>query len=346
MADDEVLRLAIVGAGPHALSLLCRLIEDEPDLLDEGTRAKMAAKAGSKARPHTRVRKLLAGKRGGAAERLRGVRVIDMHGRWLAQWESDFAALEIAHCRSHADLHPCPCDFQSLRVWAEMHKRSAEMWHMQYIDREACRRQGYAGPYVLPGSTLFIDFCRAMVDRYRLGSVVRQGTVESIVAVEADGTTTTAAAAEPAGESDASAVPAASGRVFSLTLADGSTLRARRVVCAMGPGPAFAGMRAHLPWWCDELRASVADAGRRAHVLSARLSHSSQLTHMLGASGSLKHGLGGRSVLIVGGGQTAGHLSLLGLNHGCAKVSLVARRRIVRKPFDVGLELVMISPPN
>ena len=55
------------------------------------------------------------------------------------RWERDFAALGIAHTRSHVDMHACPFDFQSLRVWAETQQRDDEIWHMSYIDRTAAR---------------------------------------------------------------------------------------------------------------------------------------------------------------------------------------------------------------
>ena len=33
--DDDLLDLVVIGAGPHALSLLTRLIDDEPDLMPD-----------------------------------------------------------------------------------------------------------------------------------------------------------------------------------------------------------------------------------------------------------------------------------------------------------------------
>ena len=145
-----VLDLVVIGAGPHALSLLCRLVDDDPDLLTEAQRVHMMQKAGTRARSHAEVRRHLKQRFDGAAK-LPGVVVVDTHGQWLAQWNRDFATLRIDHTRSHADLHPCPHDFQSLRIWAKVQRRESELWHMQYIDRERCRAAGYSGPFVLPG---------------------------------------------------------------------------------------------------------------------------------------------------------------------------------------------------
>ena len=101
---------------------------------------------------------------------LAGVRVLDAHGGWLTQWRLNFAALEIAHLRSHADLHPCPYDWQSLRVFAE--KRPDELWHMQYLERDEAHAADWRGPFKLPDARLFLDFCDALIERYGLRDAV------------------------------------------------------------------------------------------------------------------------------------------------------------------------------
>ena len=234
---SELLDLLVIGAGPHALSLLTRLITDDPDLLTERERVHIMHKAGSRARSHDEVKKELK-KRYRAAEALPRTLVVDTHGRWMAQWASDFEALDIEHTRSNADLHPCPFDFQSLRVWAATQRREDEMYPMRHIDRDAARKRGYGGPFLLPGTHLFLDFCAELVERYELASLVTQGTVAEVRLIE------------PSAEQPE--------RLFGVHLADGRLLRARRVVCAMGPGPAFQGMRKTLPWWADELGAELA----------------------------------------------------------------------------------------
>lgn len=335
--DDALpLRVAVIGSGPHAMSLLSRIVDDSPDLLDEGERSHIAAKAGSRALPHAAVKKALRRRFDGPAI-LEGVAVFDTHGEWMSQWASDFSALEIEHCRSHEDLHPCPHDFQSLRVWTALHKRQAESWHMHYLDREAARASGFTGPYTLPGTRLFLDFCANLVARYKLGALVRKATVVSVELIP------------DSVEASPDCADSVQGPCrFLLTLDDGSRVRAERVVCAMGPGPMFTGMRANMPWWYEGALASLRDAGvgciggaDGGDAELPRLCHSSQLVRELLARGDpAKRRLRGVRVLVVGGGQTAGHLCLVALNNGAAAVCLAARRRIVRKPFDVDLELI------
>lgn len=162
--EEEPVDLLVIGAGPHALSLLSRLVDASPDLLSERQRTHIASRAGSRARSHKAVASHLLRKEHAPTLLPRTV-VIDQHGEWLAQWRTDFTALRIAHTRSHADLHPCPYDFQSLRVWAKENRRQGELLPMRWLDREASRRAGYAGPFVLVGTQLFLDFCAAQVDR-------------------------------------------------------------------------------------------------------------------------------------------------------------------------------------
>jgi len=329
MADSsDPLQLAVIGSGPHAMSLLCRIIDDSPDLLDEGERSRIASKAGTRAAPHVDVKQALK-RRFDGPKVLNGVAVFDSHGGWMEQWSQDFSALEIEHCRSHTDLHPCPNDFQSLRVWASVHKRTEESWHMQYLDRDAARASGFVGPYTLPGSKLFLDFCANLAARYKLAKLVRKATVAAVEVV-----------APPEGSAEGTPC------TFRLLLDDGSAVLAERVVCAMGPGPMFAGMRANMPLWCDGAAASLRDGGMDETADTEtgrmpRLCHSSQLVRELLSRGAVGKGaLRGARVLVIGGGQTSGHLALVALNNGAAAVTLAVRRRITQKPFDVDLELI------
>ena len=77
-SDDAMLDLVVIGAGPHALSLLCRLIDSAPDLLTEQERTHLVQKAGTRARSHKEVRKGLA-RRFDGPRTLPNVAVVDAH---------------------------------------------------------------------------------------------------------------------------------------------------------------------------------------------------------------------------------------------------------------------------
>lgn len=308
---DE-LDLLVIGAGPHALSLLTRLTDDSPDLLTESERTLTMSKA-KNAKSKAVVRDHLK-KNFDAPTRLPRTMVVDSHGEWLAQWEKDFMALGIEYLRSHQHMHPCPFDFQSLQVYAEWKGRTKELKPMKQVDRDACRKAGYYGPFVVPSSKLFSDFCHSLVERYGLGPLVSKGSVEDIRVIEG-------------------AYP----RMFEVRLGDGRRFHARRVVCSVGPGPAF---RAELPRWADELAATAPDSGSEL-----RVKHSSMLSDWL-LKAENERRLAGAKVLIIGGGQTAAHLSLRVLQYAGSSVTLCTRRRIQKKMFDVDLRFIGDKRPN
>lgn len=116
--------LAIVGAGPHALTLVAHLLQKCQ---------KMRAR----------------------------VLVFDPSGRWLSQWDYQFAALEIPHLRSPAVHHPDPNPY-ALRSFAE--SRPTELYP----------------PYDLPSTRLFRDFCSDAIARWQLANIVMSGKVTRI----------------------------------------------------------------------------------------------------------------------------------------------------------------------
>lgn len=88
IAPPRTTNLAIIGAGPHALTLTTHLLQK---------RQKMRGK----------------------------FLVFDPSSRWMSQWEHQFKALEIPHLRSPAVHHPDPNPF-ALRKFAE--SRSHELF--------------------------------------------------------------------------------------------------------------------------------------------------------------------------------------------------------------------------
>mmetsp|Transcript_21251 Transcript_21251/g.62798 ORF Transcript_21251/g.62798 Transcript_21251/m.62798 type:complete len:257 (-) Transcript_21251:9-779(-) len=97
--------------------------------------------------------------------------------------------------------------------------------------------------------------CFRLVARYGLSGLVRGATVERIVVVPTVGTITDTIHT--------------SRCTFLLGLSDGTEVAARRVVCAMGPGPMFQAMRSSLPPWAEGLMAVAWRAGVRCGVAEA-----------------------------------------------------------------------------
>lgn len=308
VSDDTVtLDLLVIGAGPHSLSLLSRLVDEDPDLLTEKQRSHAMSKA-KYARSKAAVREHLT-KSYDATTHLPKTLVVDSHGSWMAQWAADFKAFGIEFLRSHQHMHCCPFDFQSLQVWGEEQGRSKELRAMEHVDRDESRKAGYYGPFVVPSSSLFLDFCYSLVERYNLAPLVSRGTVEDVRIMH--------------------------NGLFEVSLGEGTVYTARKVVCAMGPGPAFQGMRATLPQWADEM---IADTNR--------VQHSSSLSKGLLSKRVEERHLDGARVLVIGGGQTAAHLCHVALHSGAKHVTLCSRRGITRKIFDVDTRMMGDRRPS
>jgi hypothetical protein len=132
MAD--VRDLVVIGAGPHALALLTRLLEESPDPSGDFWIGLTSRPIGDKA-----ARDMVFDAAGGADEaddaaragaapsdaRVRGifgsdwssrVEIIDPAGCWLSQWIRAFDTLRVPFLRSGVDVHPSPYSSQAL--WA------------------------------------------------------------------------------------------------------------------------------------------------------------------------------------------------------------------------------------
>ncbi|MEO1350791.1 MAG: FAD/NAD(P)-binding protein [Cyanobacteria bacterium J06635_15] len=147
------------------------------------------------------------------------------------------------------------------------------------------RQQEFYDPYHRPGTRLFQDFCETVIDRWQLWDRVIPAQVVQLLPEK--------------------------GR-FRLTLDDGRTVIARRVVLATG------NRTPHLPDWVKALP-STTPPERLCHSSEVNLSALPRLT--------------GETILIVGGGLTSGHLAMGAIQRG-ARVLLMARRPFQEKIFD------------
>ncbi|MEO1397026.1 MAG: FAD/NAD(P)-binding protein [Cyanobacteria bacterium J06634_5] len=238
--DIAVMDIAVIGAGPQALTLVTHLLQKKKKMRD----------------------RLNAG-------HSPGFQVFDPSGTWLAQWHRQFAAQEIPHLRSPAVHHP-DCNPHTLLSFAE--KRWDELYN----------------PYNRPGTALFQEFCETVIDRWHLRDQVVKAQVVGLTPHR--------------------------GR-FRLTLDDGRTAIARRVIVATGSA------KPKLPDWANQLSHGP------SNYPPERLCHA-QSVHLPALPT-----LAGETVLIVGGGLTSAHLALGAIKRG-AKVLLLGRRTFKEKIFD------------
>ena len=132
--EPTLRELVVVGAGPHALALVARLLEEEPDSSGDFWIGLASRPIGDKA-----ARDLVfdessdttaSSANAAEAPRVRGtfggdwssrVEVVDPSGCWLAQWIRAFDTLRVPYLRSGVDVHPSPYSSQAL--WAFLDKQ-------------------------------------------------------------------------------------------------------------------------------------------------------------------------------------------------------------------------------
>ncbi len=100
----KILDLVIVGAGPHSLSLLTRLLEKSPfSILSDQEHQRLNHIGKKNNLPFYSCCDALDANN--VSER---VLVIDKFGDWLKKWDLSFEAFGIHHLRSPIYFHPDP----------------------------------------------------------------------------------------------------------------------------------------------------------------------------------------------------------------------------------------------
>jgi hypothetical protein len=92
--------LLVIGAGPHALALVTRLLEPYPEAtVNEEQHERL-----------TRWRNKLHHEKSGGNGILRreDIMVVDPSGTWMQRWKQQFAAFRIERLRSPSFFHPDP----------------------------------------------------------------------------------------------------------------------------------------------------------------------------------------------------------------------------------------------
>ena len=187
--------LLIIGAGPHALSLLAKLMEPSNDKLEEHPTNKtffQRSSGSSRIRAKykftpdhifTQKDKTIKKKWRAATsskdqheEYLKHVCIIDRNKKWLEQWKHQFDTLEIPNLRSGVPAHCDPVDVQGMRVYIENngdHDSSV-------VKLKLNRSVAYRGPFEVPKTHIYNNFSDSIVSRYHLENSITQGTVEDV----------------------------------------------------------------------------------------------------------------------------------------------------------------------
>lgn len=199
--DDVDYQLLIIGAGPHALSLLAKLIEPSKDDLEENPTNKNLFKISSNTGRVGAKYKLLpdhiftqkdgtirskwaksSREKKDHEQLLKGVCIIDRNEKWLAQWKHQFHVLQIPNLRSALGAHCDPVDPQSMRIFIEQNgDRDSAV-----VNLELDRSMAYHGPYEVPKTSIYNSFSDSIVHRYHLENAITVGEVDNVELVCCD----------------------------------------------------------------------------------------------------------------------------------------------------------------
>eukprot|EP00730_Choanoeca_flexa_P017296 TRINITY_DN8313_c0_g1_i1.p1 TRINITY_DN8313_c0_g1~~TRINITY_DN8313_c0_g1_i1.p1 ORF type:complete len:529 (+),score=97.67 TRINITY_DN8313_c0_g1_i1:38-1624(+) len=316
---DKVWPVAIVGAGPQALSLVSYL------------KCQGNSSASMTDEEHSRYIKH-CGKTGQDAWGRfvdESTVVIDPAGSWLHQWNDQFAALKISHLRSPMAAHPDMSQDSALLEYLQLHHsstlskvsgeaiqglsagtRSARRRQHRRRGKSAMRyRNGDADPfessvlYTRPEVPAFNEFLSQVVTNTSGPTVMAAYVLD----VERD-----------------------ENGIYIVRLSNNETVRCRRVVLAVGNG------QPRLPAWAKPLMTTTPPA---SPDLSARHTKPQPLilhTHSLGQL--TKRDIAHRRVLVVGGGMSAAHACLLALNKHPAELQLWSRHPLREQEFDASID--------
>jgi hypothetical protein len=200
--------LLVIGAGPHALAFITKLIEKNHsnpnhDILEENPTNKTLFKHSKKRiiskykilpdhifsqkdkTMRTKFTNAIRDKKR-HEQLLKQICVVDRNARWLSQWKHQFKMLAIPNLRSSLYAHSDPIDPQCMRLWIQdNHDRDSSV-----IKVKIKRSLSYHGPYEVPKTSIFNKFSDTIVSRYHLNNAITQGKVQDVQLVKHTTTTT------------------------------------------------------------------------------------------------------------------------------------------------------------
>lgn len=352
---DDLKELVVIGAGPHALSLMLRLLEPNADLMSEKQRHTRSVYA-QRMNNYQQLRRHMADLPKGPSKVLSSASTTKKHCKdntnpppiglnrlrqsvvvldkssplssaatsgWLCHWKQNFEAIQIPILRSPTYAHADPYDHRALEFYAERTGRADELVTLPYLQQ---RDSDFKGPYEAPSTSLFADFHDLLAKAYGIDDMVHSAVqVESIVPKPPAG----GDGQGPHFEIHVRNIDNRIGESPETPMASSVAIKAKRVVCAMGPmfqtGEAF---------WETSLREGP-------NYPSQRLLHGHEIVPWLLQHNSNENAPPQQpmSLLIVGGGITSIHLTLLAAQESssswCQSVTLISRSKIKERQFDI-----------
>lgn len=155
--DEEEAQILFVGAGPHALTCILRLLDPEPmtsKWVDPNFQKHPSVVSQHKVQAALKKRRSNK-ERERREQMLRKIRVLDAgsshmcaegRGTWMQRWREHFNNLHIPYLRSPLDVHPDPVDPQTLRFEANHRRMPVVPTAVADAAAAAAVKAGAAGP--------------------------------------------------------------------------------------------------------------------------------------------------------------------------------------------------------
>eukprot|EP00029_Vermamoeba_vermiformis_P005985 TRINITY_DN2226_c0_g1_i1.p1 TRINITY_DN2226_c0_g1~~TRINITY_DN2226_c0_g1_i1.p1 ORF type:complete len:483 (-),score=48.02 TRINITY_DN2226_c0_g1_i1:17-1465(-) len=228
------------------------------------------------------------------------VLVVDPAGCWLNVWRTNFEALQ---------------KIENLRSPSDIHPDPIDSGALIYFAEEKKRAEEirpiagvqrsktYDSGVSFPSSAVFSDFCEQLIESYQLNKVLKKASATKITPIYGPDQTVSH---------------------YTIELSTGEMISSVATVCAIG---STVDCHNQLPFWAED-----------HYHQNKQLLHCHDLIRLI--KDKNEPDVKDKTVLIVGGGLTSGHLSLLALRSGCEKVILICRHCLQVKPFDLDLSWI------
>ncbi|KAI8850740.1 hypothetical protein BC829DRAFT_488626 [Chytridium lagenaria] len=343
---NNILDLLVVGAGPHALSLLSHLLERSPyAVLNDAEHQRYHSQRQTTARPSSTSSPLRQCCPVLDPEVLRQrVMVLDACGGWMEKWNSAFKAYEISHLRSPLFFHPDPFHPDSLRTFAESEGRKSELLDITHVVDTGCKKcKRKASETAINSSPQALNSFATFASHSWIAPDASSTANPQDLDSDSDDDVADPSAQPPTHIFAVTYAIASLPTSNCLTTTIGSstertiTVYARKVVTALGNTNIPS-----IPQWASQVlqEDSAVKQERLKHALD--LLKNGKIDIPGDVAAKIKNKKKDRPVrlLVVGGGLTSAQLADVGVKRKFDEVVLISRSKLRTMPFDLSLEWV------
>ena len=314
---DRTVELLVIGGGPHCLSTVTRVLEEDAyERVDDRTPPFKPSKQIIQKQRQQRS-KVSKSKRMEIFEQK--VMIIDKNGEWMNRWNSQFDFFQIEHLRSTIRLHVDPYDADSFFFYAKSSNQMEEFKTLDFIPRST----KFRGPFFLPSSKIFKEFCDDVSQRYQIHDLIEKTSAESILPILVNGEIPFDSINNPVA-------------YFEVKLTDERLIKATKILVGIGS----TNIRKY-PEFVNYITTQYPpNTLVHSFDFAAEAFYHNQKCENSAPNFPSKTQTTNKRLLIVGGGLTSVHLVKVAKEFQFKSVDLILRNEMNVKQFDVDVEWV------